>query len=66
MDYFGRSSLTFLFVFQLRVPVDANDDIEIDPTGSKGLWDRGLLNGAPNKVIVYRNVKLQFLCIDLF
>jgi splicing factor 3B subunit 3 len=38
--------------FQLRVPVDANDDVEIDPTGSKGLWDRGLLNGASNKVIL--------------
>jgi hypothetical protein len=37
----------------LRIPVDANDDIEIDPTGSKGLWDRGLLNGASNKVLKF-------------
>jgi len=37
----------------LRIPVDANDDIEIDPTGSKGLWDRGLLNGASNKVFKF-------------
>lgn len=41
-DKFGNISI-------LRVPVDANDDVEIDPTGSKGLWDRGLLNGAANK-----------------
>ncbi|CAF4338027.1 unnamed protein product, partial [Rotaria magnacalcarata] len=41
-DKFGNISI-------LRVPVDANDDVEIDPTGSKGLWDRGLLNGASNK-----------------
>ncbi|CAF2309153.1 unnamed protein product [Rotaria sp. Silwood2] len=41
-DKFGNIAI-------LRVPVDANDDVEIDPTGSKGLWDRGLLNGASNK-----------------
>ncbi|UJR26130.1 hypothetical protein I4U23_007475 [Adineta vaga] len=41
-DKFGNIAI-------LRIPSDANDDIEIDPTGSKGLWDRGLLNGAPNK-----------------
>ncbi|CAF0767120.1 unnamed protein product [Didymodactylos carnosus] len=33
----------------LRLPADANDEVDIDPTGSKGLWDRGLLNGASNK-----------------
>lgn len=41
-DKFGNIAI-------LRIPVDANDDVEIDPTGSKGLWDRGLLNGASNK-----------------
>ncbi|CAF0753350.1 unnamed protein product [Rotaria sordida] len=41
-DKFGNIAI-------LRVPLDANDDVEIDPTGSKGLWDRGLLNGASNK-----------------
>ena len=47
-----------LFIFiQLRIPVDTNDDVEIDPTGSKGLWDRGLLNGASNKVTISQETK---------
>lgn len=35
----------------LRLPPGATDDVTADPTGDKGLWDRGLLNGASQKVI---------------
>ena len=42
------------------MPVDVNDDVDIDPTGSKGLWDRGLLNGASNKVFIFLKFKSLF------
>lgn len=42
VDKFGN-------VFVLRLPPDTNDDID-NPTGSRMLWDQGLLNGAPTKV----------------
>lgn len=35
---------------QVRLPTDASDDVDEDPTGNKALWDRGLLNGATQKV----------------
>ena len=35
---------------KLRLPAGCTDDVNIDPTGDKGLWDRGLLNGASQKV----------------
>ena len=34
----------------VRLPQDVTDDVEEDPTGNKALWDRGLLNGASQKV----------------
>jgi splicing factor 3B subunit 3 len=33
----------------VRLPQNTNDDIEEDPTGTKSLWDRGLLSGASQK-----------------
>ena len=39
----------------LRLPSGATDDVNVDPTGDKGLWDRGLLNGASQK--------LDLLCV---
>lgn len=33
-----------------RLPSGATDDANVDPTGEKGLWDRGVLNGASNKM----------------
>jgi splicing factor 3B subunit 3 len=33
----------------MRLPPGTTDDVNIDPTGDKGLWDRGLLNGASQK-----------------
>ena len=36
-------------VFKLRLPAGSTDDVNVDPTGDKGLWDRGILNGASQK-----------------
>ncbi len=33
----------------MRLPSGTTDDVNVDPTGDKGLWDRGLLNGASQK-----------------
>jgi splicing factor 3B subunit 3 len=41
-DKFGNISV-------MRLPPGTVDDVNIDPTGDKGLWDRGLLNGASQK-----------------
>ena len=41
-DKFGNLSL-------IRLPQSTNDDVEEDPTGTKSLWDRGLLSGAGQK-----------------
>jgi len=43
-------------VFFLRLPNDAKDDVDEDPTGVKALWDRGLLNGASQKVFTQSRV----------
>lgn len=37
-------------IFVVRLPPDLRDDVDEDPTGVKALWDRGLLNGASQKV----------------
>ncbi|KAL7677689.1 hypothetical protein ACOME3_003928, partial [Neoechinorhynchus agilis] len=34
----------------LRLQQEVSDNIDVDPTGIKGLWERGLLNGAPYKL----------------
>ena len=39
----------FLNPFQVRLPSSINDEVDEDPTGTKALWDRGLLNGASQK-----------------
>ena len=41
-DKFGNLSL-------VRLPQNTNDDVDEDPTGTKSLWDRGLLSGASQK-----------------
>ena len=33
----------------MRLPANTNDEVDEDPTGTKALWDRGLLNGASQK-----------------
>ena len=35
---------------KVRLPKDISDEVDEDPTGNKALWDRGLLNGASQKV----------------
>ena len=41
-DKFGNISI-------IRLPSTVNDNVDEDPTGTKALWDRGLLNGASQK-----------------
>lgn len=41
-DKFGSISI-------VRLPTNVNDNVDEDPTGTKSLWDRGLLNGASQK-----------------
>jgi len=41
-DKFGSISI-------VRLPGSINDNVDEDPTGTKSLWDRGLLNGASQK-----------------
>ena len=36
----------------MRLPDDTSDDVDEDPTGNKALWDRGLLSGASQKVLI--------------
>ena len=38
---------------KVRLPQDVSDEVDEDPTGNKALWDRGLLNGASQKVRHY-------------
>lgn len=42
-DKFGNMAV-------LRLPQDSKDNVEDDPTGNKAIWDRGLLNGASQKL----------------
>lgn len=35
------------------MPPNTNDEVDEDPTGNKALWDRGLLNGASQKVMLH-------------
>lgn len=48
--------------FQLRLPENVNEDIQEDPTAMRSLWDRGLLNGASQKVFL----QSDFLDLELF
>ncbi|XP_015777088.1 PREDICTED: splicing factor 3B subunit 3-like [Acropora digitifera] len=38
------------FYPQIRLSSSTSDEVDEDPTGTKAFWDRGLLNGAPQKV----------------
>ena len=46
---------------KVRLPKDVSDEVDEDPTGNKALWDRGLLNGASQKVPLYQTFFLFFL-----
>lgn len=46
---------------QVRLPPNTSDDVDEDPTGNKALWDRGLLNGASQKVEVSATLITQYL-----
>lgn len=44
---------------QIRLPQDVTDEVDEDPTGNKALWDRGVLNGASQKVGQLKKKKFQ-------
>jgi len=39
----------------VRLPPNTSDEIDEDPSGTKALWDRGVLSGASNKLEVLCN-----------
>lgn len=45
-------------IFGIRLESEVKDDIDEDPTGIKSLWDRGLLNGAPQKADLLFNIHI--------
>lgn len=40
---------------QIRLPKEVTDDVQEDPTGVRALYDRGNLNGAPQKAEMISN-----------
>lgn len=59
-DFEHLICLSFMELFSLpctqaRLPLDATDAVEEDPTGAKAFWSRGLLNGAPQKLEILNN-----------
>lgn len=57
-DKFGNIAI-------LRLPPNANDDVDEDPTGHKALWDRGLLNGASQKADTIANFHVGEMVMSL-
>ena len=49
MNYFILVADKFGNISIVRLPQNVNDNVDDDPTGSKSLWDRGLLSGASQK-----------------
>ena len=47
-------------VRQIRLPADVADDVDEDPTGMRSLWDRGLMNGAAQKVCPILEIACAF------
>lgn len=56
---------TFIIIFQVRLPPNTSDDVDEDPTGNKALWDRGLLNGASQKVKPFAIFFLEIYSVSL-
>ena len=52
-------------MLQLRLPANTSDDVDEDPSGTKALWDRGLLSGASNKLELYCNFHLGETALSL-
>jgi len=49
----------------LRLPTNTSDDVDEDPSGTKALWDRGLLSGASNKLEIYCNFHIGETVLSL-
>ena len=48
---------TLPVIVQTRLPNDVSDEVDEDPSGSRAIWDRGLLSGASQKV------RMFFVCL---
>jgi splicing factor 3B subunit 3 len=49
----------------LRLPPNTSDNVDEDPSGTKALWDRGLLSGASNKLEVLCNFHVGEIILSL-
>eukprot|EP00040_Diaphanoeca_grandis_P039239 m.258510 g.258510 ORF g.258510 m.258510 type:complete len:1196 (+) comp36678_c0_seq1:191-3778(+) len=58
VDKFGNFAVA-------KLPEDINDDVDEDPTGSKTLWDRGVLNGASQKCEIVASYHLGETALSL-
>jgi hypothetical protein len=47
----------------LRAQSGTIDDIDDDPTGAKAVWQRGLLGGAPQKVVYLTGLLRYLPCV---
>lgn len=57
-DKFGNISI-------IRLPQNISDDVDEDPTGTKALWDRGLLSGASQKADIVANFHIGETVLSL-
>lgn len=63
---FAKIDFFFSPFRKVRLTANTTDEIDEDPTGTKAFWDRGLLNGAPQKVRSFFLSKMFiffFLCL---
>jgi len=49
----------------VRLPSNTSDDVDEDPSGTKALWDRGVLSGASNKLEVLCNFHIGEIVLSL-
>jgi splicing factor 3B subunit 3 len=49
----------------VRLPSNTSDDVDEDPSGTKALWDRGVLSGASNKLEVLCNFHVGEIVLSM-
>ena len=59
---FAKIDFFFSPFRKVRLTANTTDEIDEDPTGTKAFWDRGLLNGAPQKVRSFFYLKCLSFC----
>lgn len=50
---------------KVRLPTNTSDDVDEDPSGTKALWDRGVLSGASTKLEVLCNLHVGETILSL-